>query len=170
MFDNIGERLKGLAKAVCWIGIICSVITGIVLFASSDRYVDYTLPGILIIVLGSLGCWIGSWALYGIGEAAANSKLIVRELIIQPGESVGKHDNHGKAIEGAENSNRIVKEPINQQEESVEKHADHGEATDNVVNSTENDVLLDGKYWRCARCGTINLESRTFCKGCGAKR
>ena len=29
MFENIGGKIKGLAKVVCWIGIILSVITGI---------------------------------------------------------------------------------------------------------------------------------------------
>ena len=29
MFDNIGGKIKKLAKIICWIGIILSVITGI---------------------------------------------------------------------------------------------------------------------------------------------
>lgn len=65
MFDNIGGKIKGLAKVVTWVGIIASVVSGVSMFASDS---DLALPGILVIVFGSLGSWIGSFLLYGFGE------------------------------------------------------------------------------------------------------
>lgn len=69
MFDNIGGKIKGLAKVICWVGIICSVITGAIMFADEDA----VLMGFLVIVLGSLSAWIGCFVLYGFGELIAIS-------------------------------------------------------------------------------------------------
>ena len=74
MFDNIGGKIKTLAKVICWIGIITSVITGIV-FAISDD--DMILYGLLIAVGGSLISWIGSFFTYGFGELIENSSKLV---------------------------------------------------------------------------------------------
>ena len=67
MWDNIGRRLQSLAKVVCWIGIISSVIWGIVIMTQSNRYQSTILSGILTIVIGFFASWIGSWAMYGLG-------------------------------------------------------------------------------------------------------
>ena len=67
MWDNIGRKLQSLAKVICWIGIIGSVIFGIVIMAQSNRYQSTILTGVLYLVFGCLGSWIGSWAMYGLG-------------------------------------------------------------------------------------------------------
>ena len=66
MFDNIGKKIKALAQAVCCIGIIFSVISGIVIMVNEE---DLILLGIVIILLGSLLSWVSSFTLYGFGEA-----------------------------------------------------------------------------------------------------
>ena len=38
MWENIGRKLQSLAKVLCWIGIVISVISGIVIMAQSNRY------------------------------------------------------------------------------------------------------------------------------------
>lgn len=35
MWDNIGRKLQSLAKVVCWLGIIGSVIMAIVMWAAN---------------------------------------------------------------------------------------------------------------------------------------
>lgn len=85
MFNNIGGKIKGLAKFMCWLGIIVSVIAGIILIISarhSDGYYSYTdtnmvITGILVIVMGSILSWIGSFVLYGFGELVDNSSKLV---------------------------------------------------------------------------------------------
>ncbi len=63
MFDNIGKKIKGLAKAVTFIGILLSILLGMLYLVNSD-----VPSGILTIVLGCLGSWLGSLVLYGFGE------------------------------------------------------------------------------------------------------
>lgn len=69
MFNNIGHKIKYLAETVCYIGIACSVIGGIIMIATDD---DLLYWGILVAVIGSLVSWISTFLLYGFGE------LIVR--------------------------------------------------------------------------------------------
>ena len=72
MWDNIGSRLQALAKVLCWVGIIGSVISGIVVAQANVPI------GILYLVLGALISWIGSWAMYGLGlvvEAVENGGI-----------------------------------------------------------------------------------------------
>jgi len=70
MFNNIGGKIKGLAKFMCWLGIIISVIAGVVLIIAAASSRSYTfdgygeritissggsvVAGILVIVFGSL--------------------------------------------------------------------------------------------------------------------
>ncbi len=72
MFENVGSKVKTLARVVCWIGIIGSIIGGIAIMAQGE---NLFLVGILSAVLGSFFSWIGSLSLYAIGEAAENSAI-----------------------------------------------------------------------------------------------
>lgn len=65
MYDNIGKKIKGLAKALFIIEAIAAVIAGIV-FWSIDE--EFFFIGLLVIVGGALLAWISSWFLYGFGE------------------------------------------------------------------------------------------------------
>lgn len=65
MFANIGGKIKSVATAACWIGILISVFAGIILLAAGDEGILY---GLLIAGVGSLGSWLGSLTLYGFGE------------------------------------------------------------------------------------------------------
>ena len=73
MFTNVGRKIMDLATLVCWIGIIGSIITGIIMMAISESLI---LPGLLVAVVGSLGSWIGSWFTYGFGELLETTKQI----------------------------------------------------------------------------------------------
>lgn len=76
MFENIGNKIKTLAKVLCWIGIIVSVIVAIVLFASDDDLVGI---GFLVLIGGSLISWIGSFVLFGFGQLVENSDIIAEQ-------------------------------------------------------------------------------------------
>ena len=73
MFDNIGSKIKTLAKVVCWIGIIGSIIAGIAMIATLGEV--GVLSGLLTIVLGALLSWVGLFVLYGFGEMVENSDI-----------------------------------------------------------------------------------------------
>ncbi len=63
MFDDIGGKIKMVAKIACWIGIILSVCYGIYDFVH-----EMPVDGIIWIVVGPLSSWIGTFVLYGFGE------------------------------------------------------------------------------------------------------
>lgn len=70
MFNNTGNKCKTVAKILCWIGIVSSIIVGLIyIFANNIGF------GIGYMVGGSFISWIGSLGLYGIGEAVENSAI-----------------------------------------------------------------------------------------------
>lgn len=86
MFENIGGKIKGLAKFICWVGIVICVIAGIIMFvqageaySSAERTV-LVITGLAIIIVGSLMSWIGSFLLYGFGELVESTSIIRKNL------------------------------------------------------------------------------------------
>lgn len=73
MFDNIGEKIKTLAKVLCWIGIIAFVIFGIIVMTSDD---DLILTGLLIMIFGSLVSWVSSFFMYGFGDLITSAQEV----------------------------------------------------------------------------------------------
>ena len=65
MYDRIGGKIKGLAKALFIVTAIAEVITGFAIIANDE---DMILLGFLVIVVGPIIAWISSWLLYGFGE------------------------------------------------------------------------------------------------------
>ena len=79
MFNNIGRKIKTFAKVMCWIGIIASVVAGLVMIATSfSSYAPAAgiVAGILTAVLGSLFSWVGSFMMVGFGELVENTAEI----------------------------------------------------------------------------------------------
>jgi len=72
-YDNIGEKIKGLAKAFFFIGAIAAVFAGIFLMSDSE---DTVLWGLLMIIAGPIISWVSSWLLYGFGQLIENSDII----------------------------------------------------------------------------------------------
>ena len=85
MFDNIGGKIKKLAKIVCWVGIVFSVIYAIVLWVIGGvTGQDTTLTGFLVLILGGFGSWIGSFFTYGFGELIDRVKSIDEKMQSTP--------------------------------------------------------------------------------------
>ena len=74
MFDNIGAKIKTLAKVICWIGIIFSVIAGIAGIVNGTA--QSVVAGITTIIVGCLMSWIGSFFAYGFGQLIENTDEI----------------------------------------------------------------------------------------------
>ena len=62
MYDNIGGKLKTLAKVQFWIAAIASAIAGIVMLVSE------MVLGLLFLLGVPVIAWVASWLLYGFGE------------------------------------------------------------------------------------------------------
>lgn len=73
MYTNIGGKIKMLAKIVCFLGIIGSLIYGICVFAT---YYWMRGTGIAIMLGGPLLSWIGSFFTYGFGELIEKTTVI----------------------------------------------------------------------------------------------
>ena len=95
MFNHIGRKIKTWAKIQCWIGIILCVIAGVSFISQGDlpiqqtvssgyAYVSHSISGvgigILVIVLGSLLSWIGSWVTYGFGSIVENTEQLWSQM------------------------------------------------------------------------------------------
>ncbi len=86
MFNNIGGKIKILAKIICWFGIALSLIFGILMIAAGNNttmtyngqnvQTSGLVAGIVTIVIGCLGSWIGSFFAYGFGELIENTEAI----------------------------------------------------------------------------------------------
>jgi len=73
MYDNIGEKIKLLAKVSAILMTIGCIIGGIALIVATGMDGFFVFLGILVIVVGSLISWLSSWVLYGFGELVENS-------------------------------------------------------------------------------------------------
>lgn len=167
MFDNIGGKIKGLALVICLIGIIASVIFGIV---SSDKMIIV----VATIIIGSAASWVGSFVLYGFGELVENSAIIAESI-----NALSKRNKKG-------NKNEEKKPKLKYSEF---QHPD-AKADNNSVKSYEkcmicgkphdkNEMYSDnnGKFickdcfddmWICPKCGTMNQQYEIKCR-CGER-
>lgn len=96
MFKNIGKKIKVFAKVICWLGIIFSVISGIILIVAgvnnddirtiingTVQYMDSTMLivlGVVVLILGPIVSWIGSFMTYGFGEIVDNTQAIKNKI------------------------------------------------------------------------------------------
>ncbi len=71
MFENIGNKIKGVAKAICIIFIIYFIILG---FVQWGHHMFWS--GLITMVGGSLIAWISTLTLYGFGELIEDVKTI----------------------------------------------------------------------------------------------
>lgn len=69
MFSNIGRKIKVLAWVVCIIGMLASFV-GAVRFWSMDSYYgdENILVGFVVLIVGGLISWVGSFFTYGFGQ------------------------------------------------------------------------------------------------------
>ena len=92
MFNHIGRKIKGLAKFICWVGILLSILMGVIVILGGDvSELSDTVEGaeqlagmgwvggVLIIIIGSLASWIGSFFAYGFGQLIENTDRLVQK-------------------------------------------------------------------------------------------
>ncbi|MBR3943293.1 MAG: hypothetical protein IKJ55_08030 [Clostridia bacterium] len=75
MFDNIGEKIKSWAFSICVVGIIFSVVEGVLMIIDKEIAL-----GVLTALVGALASWIGSFVLYGFGQLVENSDIIASSV------------------------------------------------------------------------------------------
>ena len=73
MYENIGGKIKGLAKATALLCAIGSVVGGIAMMAEDEDLIGW---GLLVMFGGIMFSWISTWILYGFGELIENTNSI----------------------------------------------------------------------------------------------
>lgn len=101
MYDNIGRKIKLLAKISFIILAVASVITGAVLLGTGEEI--GLIIGLPILFAGPLLAWISSWLLYGYGE------LIEKACEIERNTRGGERKSEAQAKIDSERINRIEK-------------------------------------------------------------
>ncbi len=76
MFNNIGRKIKTLAKVITGIGITASIIYGAVVVRLSNSPI-FIMQGLIIMIVGSLISWLSSVTLYGFGQLIENTDILV---------------------------------------------------------------------------------------------
>jgi len=74
MYNDVGSKIKMLAKVGCWVGIIVFVILGFILMDDGNEF------GIFVMLLGALASWASSWITYGFGEVIENVNRIAESI------------------------------------------------------------------------------------------
>lgn len=98
MFDNIGSKVKGLATFVCVMGIVGALIYAIIIWLSGVQYSG--ILGFVVLLVGALVAWIGSWVTYAIGEAADQKHTLsaLQLKIARIEESLGRLANTSSSV------------------------------------------------------------------------
>ncbi len=103
MFDNVGGSIKRIAKFACAVGIVCSIVLGIIVGSmwsetSRDGFGSFII-GVLIILVGSFMSWISVLCLYGYGELIENSAIIAENIDIEKKTQKEAHKKKLKRVE-----------------------------------------------------------------------
>ena len=82
-FENIGGKIKDLAKWSCWITILLIWIAAPIAFIVlvSDKWTaEFCWIPLVGAVVGPVFVWISSWAMYAFGEHVENTQAIRNQI------------------------------------------------------------------------------------------
>ena len=74
MYNNIGKKIKILAKVIFGVEAVLTFIIGLALLGED------AVSGLLVLIIGPIIGWVSSWVLYGFGELVENVKEIKEVL------------------------------------------------------------------------------------------
>lgn len=160
MFDNIGGKIKTLAAVTCGLGIIASIIGAIALWIQDSSYNPTAFTGVLVLVLGSLASWIGSFFTYGFGELIENTTRIhednlelqkILTLIKNKSGEIDLQEDEASAI--SDNCEEKKTSDSKQENEPLEMYK---------VDRSANEIV-------CPVCGKVQKSDRKLCWNCGAR-
>lgn len=99
MFDNIGEKLKTLARVLFWVELCAFIISGLIIFADVGE-LDW--GSFLCLFVGPIAAWVGNFAMYGFGELIDKVGKIERKLHSDENVSATQSKIHSDRIEKLE--------------------------------------------------------------------
>lgn len=76
-FDNIGEKIKKLAKWLCWVNILLIwIASAISFFLFLDAEPVMCVLSVITAIVAPVFVWIGSWLMYAFGELVEDTHAI----------------------------------------------------------------------------------------------
>ena len=113
MYDNIGGKIKGLAKTMFIVEAIGAVIMGIALLTTDD---DFILAGLLTLFCGPIIAWVSSWILYAFGELVEDIHAM-RNKYYPIAEEQANRETEEKAKHEAESEENpcVIEKTLNQE-------------------------------------------------------
>ena len=160
LYENIGGKIKNLAKWIFIIEAIGAIITGLVLLFTDE---DLILYGLLTLVGGPIVAYVSSWILYAFGELVEktadnenNTRQILKKINKNPASYITE-ESEGKV------KSIIASEPTisKASETSNEKKENWTDTT--IFSTTEKGTII------CSQCNFEQPGNRTCCWHCGAK-
>jgi len=150
MYENIGGKIKGLAKVLFILEAIVAFITGIYLIAEANNDSD-TFFCVLLMFGGPIMAWISSWCLYGFGElvdkaCSIESKLCPEET--KPQNPTLYQEYNSTPFQAPAPVQTSNNSDVNKSNAPVSAEMRNGEKV-------------------CPKCGTAQRADRTVCWSCG---
>lgn len=149
MVDQVGRKLKILAKVVCYGGMAIAVAVGIVLMLGASLSngglgaAGGVLNSLLTVAEGCLIAWAAGLVIYAFGQ-------LVEDVA----------------------ASRACLESLRPREPAPAEEAPAEEAPSGYVPSNSRAKLdnANPEGWACRRCGARNSHDNRFCKACGEYR
>ena len=153
MYEKVGEKIKIIAKVICVIGVVVSVIYGIYMWTLSS---ELFFAGLLIAVIGSLASWVSSLFTYGFGVIISNTEAI-KQNTEDASKKVLNITNNGFEKEISVNTTAKVSE--NESVVEVDERVSLKCPSCKTALSYSKDYILKNSETTCPMCGEkINLE------------
>ena len=73
--ENIGQKIKSLATVTAVVGVGCSIVLAIIIFATGED--ELIFPGFIVAIVGSISSWVSSILIRGFGQLVENSDKLV---------------------------------------------------------------------------------------------
>ena len=195
MFRNPGGKIKSYAKVLFWIGVVISIIIGVIEIGSSFVAAAYSyqgsfgtillgiLGGILTVAIGTLISWLAVLTLYAFGTLVENSDELVRLNGGIPSgdktaEKIEVPDKMHQTLHNIQTEPVVKATPEKQTEEPVEEVKEEpAEVVDAPVEETstadektvEENAETEMNEKVCPNCGEHAEKDAHFCRKCGTK-
>ena len=147
MFENVGEKIKLVAKISFICLCIASFVVAIYYWSGFD---ESTFIGFLILVAGCAVSYVGSLFLYAFGELVEKTTKIEQNMYMSKASknTVGNNSVSTKTSTQTAYGNLAVQRPQDRQPSQP--------------------VSEDSGKWVCKKCGAKNQEFAQYCKSCGS--
>lgn len=145
MFNNIGKKIKGLAKFLFWVVVIAAIIGGFLVIlqgignshSSSGEKIGAVIGGLLVIGLGIVFAWLQNFLLYGYGELIDCSQKMLRIL-----EDNNKNSNNNMYSNNYAKTT-VVQQPVKESISQPTLYAESKQTLQSVVEQNHELVQED---------------------------